>query len=242
MEWPYNFINSFCGENPDSDHIADLEASVDYVLAVGVKDRARNIIYAHYRDGQTYSQIGRDGGISGNRVRQIEYKALRKLRGSPKYSGMLRLGVDRYSRREYGEKETAAFRNAVENRVQKLTEQADSRAVPEAQPIRAIPEARPIDSVPEARSIGSVPEARLTRATPEARSIGSVPEAHRIEELNISASTLNILRRAGVKFIGDILKYDGRTDLQRLYGLGDKSIDLLLRALEDCGVNVDKLR
>ena len=186
--------------------IADLEASVDYVLAVGVKDRARNIIYAHYRDGQTYAQIGRDGSISGNRVRQIEYKALRKLRGSPKYSGMLRLGVDRYSRREYGEKETAAFRNAVESKVQELTEQADSRAVPEARPIRAIPEARLIG------------------------------------ELNISASTLNILRRAGVKFIGDILKYDGRTDLQRLYGLGDKSIDLLLRALEDCGVNVDKLR
>lgn len=43
----------------------------------------QEIIFAHYWEGLTFDEIGKRGGVSRQRVHQIESKALNKLRRIP---------------------------------------------------------------------------------------------------------------------------------------------------------------
>lgn len=58
----------------------DWEVSLEYAITNGLTEREANIVKLRYQQGMTYDSIGKIYGITRERVRQIDRKALRKLR------------------------------------------------------------------------------------------------------------------------------------------------------------------
>ena len=59
---------------------ADWEVSLEYVITNGLTEREAGIVKLRYQQGMTYDSIGKVYGVTRERVRQIDAKALRKLR------------------------------------------------------------------------------------------------------------------------------------------------------------------
>jgi len=76
--WPanvyYGVFGEECGVVPD-----DAEAAIEHVLFIR-RSRDREIFFARYKDCRSCASIGRDYGITSNRVDQIVKKALRVMR------------------------------------------------------------------------------------------------------------------------------------------------------------------
>ena len=58
----------------------DWEVSLEYVIANGLTEREAGIVKLRYQQGMTYDSIGKVYGVTRERVRQIDAKAIRKLR------------------------------------------------------------------------------------------------------------------------------------------------------------------
>jgi RNA polymerase sigma factor (sigma-70 family) len=70
--------------DPADEDLSELRESIDVMLAQ-LSPRERTVLIDHYGldtsgDAKTFEQLGRQLGLSKERVRQIELKALRKLR------------------------------------------------------------------------------------------------------------------------------------------------------------------
>jgi RNA polymerase sigma factor (sigma-70 family) len=58
---------------------AEMETTVDEVLHT-LSDRERSVLKERFWDGKTLKQIGKEQNVSGNAIRVMEARALRKLR------------------------------------------------------------------------------------------------------------------------------------------------------------------
>lgn len=56
------------------------EVSIAYVVSAWLTKREADIVKLRYQQGMTYDSIGKIYGVTRERVRQIEHKALRKIR------------------------------------------------------------------------------------------------------------------------------------------------------------------
>ena len=77
--YPFNLIDAvFCGETvwvDDEDHIAGLEHAL-----LTLSDREQKVLEERFQDFKTLEEVGRDFNVTRERIRQMEAKALRKLR------------------------------------------------------------------------------------------------------------------------------------------------------------------
>ncbi len=73
---------------------ADFMPSLAYVLAL-LTDREQTVIEKRYKEHRTYEDIGKEFGVTRERIRQVEQKALRKL------SHQTRRKILQYGVREY---------------------------------------------------------------------------------------------------------------------------------------------
>lgn len=78
IDYPYNLIEAVCDEEVEYT-TSDLLGSVEYVL-FKLTDRERDITHLYFREDKTFEEIGKIYGVTRERVRQIQAKALRKLR------------------------------------------------------------------------------------------------------------------------------------------------------------------
>lgn len=99
-EWPMNLIEATglqIGDDDPLDHLDDT-ATVEIALTMSrLTEREKKVLRLRYQGMHTLREIGDEIGITGNRVREIEGKALRKLRhpyGPACY--ILRKGVKAY--------------------------------------------------------------------------------------------------------------------------------------------------
>ena len=99
-KYPYNLLIAIRGmadreipEDLTADHLAGLE----YVLST-LEHRERDILLQRYRDGLMRTEIAQSYGIIPERVRQIEYKACRKLQPLAKWN-YIAYGVAGYMKR-----------------------------------------------------------------------------------------------------------------------------------------------
>lgn len=92
-DYPANLMREICPECEQAEsRPKDFCQTLAYVLA-GLPERERDVIRARFKDGDTLRAYGKKIGVSGDRVRQIEAKALAKLK-APTANSYLRFGVE----------------------------------------------------------------------------------------------------------------------------------------------------
>lgn len=84
LEYPLNLIYAVFEDSAEeiaerADTISDINASIEYVLYT-LSDRERKILKNRFVDLMTLEQTGKLFGVTRDRIRQIEAKAIRKLR------------------------------------------------------------------------------------------------------------------------------------------------------------------
>lgn len=83
--YPYNLLSVIYGEaevipiEPEHDAPADFYGSMEYMIAT-LSPRERDILHLWYAHGMTLREIAAQYEVGQERVRQIEAKAIRKLR------------------------------------------------------------------------------------------------------------------------------------------------------------------
>ena len=82
LEYPFNLLWAVTEDEEileNADTISDLSGSVEYALCT-LSDREKDIIIKRFMCKLTYKEIGDLFGVTRERIRQVEAKALRKLR------------------------------------------------------------------------------------------------------------------------------------------------------------------
>lgn len=91
--YPLNLLHSIHPDQPDFIS-ADIRIGLEYILTT-LSDREQEIIRLRYQERHTRPDIAEEFCITQERVRQIEAKALRKLRHPNRYQ-FIRLGMNGY--------------------------------------------------------------------------------------------------------------------------------------------------
>lgn len=94
LEYPFNLLWAVTEDEEileNADTISDFKGSVEYALCT-LSDRERDIIIKRFMSKLTYKEIGDLFGVTKERMRQVEAKALRKLR-HPNRSKYLIYGI-----------------------------------------------------------------------------------------------------------------------------------------------------
>ncbi len=82
---------------PDLGPYSDLPETVEYVIKNLLTERECEVLISRYKDGKTLREIGRNFGLTQERIRQVEAKALRKLRHSSR-SHIIQVGLEAIER------------------------------------------------------------------------------------------------------------------------------------------------
>lgn len=96
LEYPFNLIYAVFEDEAEeiiekSDTISDFNGSLEYVLHT-LSERERTVLKYRFVDLMTYEKVGKLYNITRERIRQVEAKALRKLR-HPNRRKYLKYGV-----------------------------------------------------------------------------------------------------------------------------------------------------
>ena len=157
-------------------------------------ERERAVLEARYQGCKTYEQCGKSMGVTRERIRQIEAKAMRKLRG--RSARMVMRPPEEYIRMEQralrAEEESEAYRNRMK-KLRKVLGCPDNGEMPKEEPEEEPEEVRP-----------------------------NIMEAD-IADLELSVRSYNCLYRAGIRTIGD-LRGMTIESLCRVRNMGRKSV------------------
>lgn len=89
--WPYNLLREVFGS---WDSVVDEKQMGGLVYALSMLEvRWKNIVISYYKDGKTYEQIGKEIGITRERVRQLIVKSIRKMK-NPVLSSYIMYGTE----------------------------------------------------------------------------------------------------------------------------------------------------
>ena len=84
LEYPYNLIEDL--ELEPCECFEHFNERLEFLLTkLVITDREEKIIRLYYIDGKTFEEIGREFGITRERIRQIQEKAIKKLKLFKKY-------------------------------------------------------------------------------------------------------------------------------------------------------------
>ena len=83
LDYPFNLLDEVFEGDAETlealENIADFKGSLAYVLST-LTEREQIILYKRYQEGKTYLVIGDEFGVTRERIRQVEAKAVRKLK------------------------------------------------------------------------------------------------------------------------------------------------------------------
>lgn len=95
-EWPYNLLNALEIDEDPLDHMDDI-GTLEVAMAISsMTPREKSVIRMRYGQEMTLEAVGNEIGVKKERVRQIEAKALRKLRYTEGAGYVIRNGVKAY--------------------------------------------------------------------------------------------------------------------------------------------------
>lgn len=211
--YPFNLIDAiYCDEIvwvDDEDHMAGLEHAL-----LTLSEREQKVLEERFQDFKTLEEVGRDFNVTRERIRQMEAKALRKLRHPSRrnfimhgYFGGAELKEIKSKAEELNKRE-----KSIEERERKLNEMLD-KYKPKFDALHITVES-PLEEVKEA-----------------------FVNSMSIEEMDLSVRSFNCLRRANIRTVLDLIAYcenDGNElKLLRVRNLGRKSLREVLERLYD---------
>ena len=183
-----------------------------------VSDRERHVILNHYRDCLTLDELAEEYSISRERVRQIEAKALRKLRHPSRWQlirfGCEGCGVMKRKKELEDEKKELLLREAD---VETLRELVDNNT----------------EELKKRAAAGNFDDATLKyiNDTIEHHDTGKNAD---IEVMDLSFRSYNCLKRTGVSTIGELTDWikNRGTQWTAIRNLGKKGIEEISGALK----------
>ena len=115
IEWPYNLLQQIGAVNDDPfEHMAtDVELLIAICLRQSITERERKVLMLRYYEQKTQKEVGKIFGITGSRVREIEAKAIRKMR-SYESEYILRNGIKAYFDKRVNEKVSVLLKQRME--------------------------------------------------------------------------------------------------------------------------------
>lgn len=209
-DWPYNLLEAIGFEQEDPlEHMSD-ESELYLAMSLSrLTDREKKVIYLRYFRQLTLREVGQEIGTANERARQIEAKAVRKLRNPYHASGyIIKYGAKAYVEMRVNEK--------VETARQEIEEQlvADYHA-----------------KMAEMEEKGM--KLQLEALDTKARSYST-----ELTELDLSVRAYNCMSRAGCKTVSDIIqKYPTWNDACKIRNLGRKSMEEISQKLKKMGID-----
>lgn len=211
--YPFNLIDAiYCDEIvwvDDEDHVAGLEHAL-----LTLSDREQKVLEERFQESKTLEEVGRDLNVTRERIRQIEAKALRKLRHPSRRNFIMHgyFGGAELKELKAKAEELDAREKSLQERERKLNEVLE-KYKPKFDALHITIES-PLEEVQEAFR-------------------NNMP----IEEMDLSVRSFNCLRRANIRTVLDLINYcenDGRElKLLRVKNLGRKSMQEVLERLYD---------
>lgn len=186
--FPINLIlDIFIAESECENIPADIEGTVEYVIS-RFDPRVQTVILGHYKEGKTYEQIGKELGVTRERVRQMEARSLRQMR-NPKCRALLSLGVAEY----ISQIRITATESSANKQISAATEA-----------IKIV--ADRLSKITGDDEISVMMEKKLMNSNLTLT----------IAELELSVRTYNALSRAGLKTVEAILNYGDLSRVRNL--------------------------
>ena len=172
------------------------------------RESEASCLYLYYHDGKTLNEIGKQYGLSRERIRQLVSKALHKIKS-------------RY----------ALWPKELELKRQRELIEADLRALNEyrGQLVQLFKEKGVYTQEME------IEFGRVTSAKRKAIIPSSLDEP--IEALNLSIRSHNVLKRAGIQTIADLVKHT-REEIESIRNMGKKSSKEIEQALIQRGYSL----
>ena len=230
--YPKNVVMAVFGMNPDN-LLDDPDAEASKVamlmgdrgaleiamILANLTNREADVIRKRYIDMKTLKEIGSDFGVGNERIRQIEAKALRKMRREQclklfqrgAWQWMMDLvdqEADYKARRMVGQ----MVSNELQFRLERAERILDER---EAEKLRIAMEDE------EMRQAGG--KAHL--------------DSIKIEELDLTVRSYNCLKRGGVDTVGDITEKT-YGELMKVRNLGRKSLNEIVQKIAEMGLKL----
>ena len=189
---------------------ADIEKSIPLAMA-SLTERERDVLLYRFRDGLTLNETGEIFNVTKDRVRQIEAKALRKMR-HPSRANILIYGADILDIDKERKRRTEVMLNSYKENVEKALESAEKATLLDMR--------RSIDK-------------KLKEIDPDEK----VEVDITIESLGLSVRTYNCCRRGGYRYIDD---FRGKTvnEILNIRNFGRKSFEELVSTLDQYGIEL----
>ena len=180
--------------------------------------RERKVIKERWLGEQRLDDVAKHFGITRERVRQIEAKAMRRLR-QPKRYRLLKYGRAKYD--EFQKMREYYSKDFVSDYVSQLESEARDKI--EYNDVKALYDLR--DDINNYIS-------KL-----EEKGVGDPRHEMTIEEMDLSVRTYNCLRKAGYKYAKD-LEGKAYSQIIKIRNLGRCSFEELLAKCSDLGINL----
>ena len=207
--YPFNLVDSICMKETmwiaDEDHINGLNYALDTLA-----EREKIILSRHYQEEQTLEEIGKELGITRERVRQIEAKAFRKLRHPSRFKPIVN-GFD--ANEEW--KKLKQKEEDLNKREEDLTSREDKLQ-------KILDEYKPkFDAL------------HISIDMPLKKIEENVTFSAGVEEMDLSVRATNCLWRSNINTINDLIKAceSENFNLMHIRNLGRKTLREILEKL-----------
>ena len=200
--WPYNLLEAIFQEPWEKPLNHFQEKGLEWVLD-SLTERQKSSVISYFRDEETLESIGKNEGLTRERIRQIIAKSLRLMR-HPAWKHRIVEGYD----------DTKTVEKALREK-RELLEEKEKELEQKEQQLKILKETL------DRRE--AVLNQKVQKITGYKASIETEPKNIQIEDLNLSVRSFHCLKRAKINTVQDILDYSD--DLQNIKNLGQKSLN-----------------
>ncbi len=98
--WQEKLYEAVCGLNENSINVIDMPPDVNESIETVMQqlnEREQKILIMHYKNGEDYQDIADDFGVSRERIKQLENRALKKMR-KPQLFNKLKYGIHNHKK------------------------------------------------------------------------------------------------------------------------------------------------